>query len=78
MNDFILKTDSNQIINLGAGFDASFFRLKHQNRLEKTLFIEVSKSKKLCKLPCQSSKTFKIALISTINAQANFFFNFNS
>ena len=45
MNDFILKTNSNQIINLGAGFDASFFRLKHQNRLDKTLFIEVSKSR---------------------------------
>ena len=31
----------NQIINLGAGFDSSFFRLKHLNLLQNTLFIEV-------------------------------------
>lgn len=31
----------NQMINLGAGFDSSFFRLKHNNLLTNTLFIEV-------------------------------------
>jgi O-methyltransferase involved in polyketide biosynthesis len=30
-----------QIFNLGAGFDATFFRLKSQNKLEQTLFIEI-------------------------------------
>ena len=33
---------TNQIINLGAGFDSSFFRLKKQNILTNTLFIEVN------------------------------------
>ena len=38
MNRDTLK---NQILNLGAGFDSSFFRLKSQNILTHTLFIEV-------------------------------------
>ena len=51
--DFMLKAflnkvnkeeAKNQVLNLGAGFDASFFRLKTQNLLAHTLFIEVNHS----------------------------------
>lgn len=38
------RDSKKQIVNLGAGFDSSFFRLKHLNRLENVTFIEVSKS----------------------------------
>ncbi len=30
-----------QVINLGAGFDSAFFRLKNLNQLDNTLFIEI-------------------------------------
>lgn len=32
----------NQVINVGAGFDSTYFRLKSLNLLERTLFIEVN------------------------------------
>jgi tRNA wybutosine-synthesizing protein 4 len=44
IKEFLSKTSStmpNQILNLGAGFDSSFFRLNSQNLLGRTLFIEV-------------------------------------
>lgn len=40
LNQIPLK---NQIVNLGAGFDSTFFRLKEQFLLENTFFIEVKK-----------------------------------
>lgn len=44
VKEFLSKTNTGkkQFINLGAGFDSSFFRLKSQDLLENTLFIEVS------------------------------------
>ncbi len=43
LDDFLKKATKapNQILNLGAGFDATYFRLKQQNRLANSLFIEV-------------------------------------
>ena len=43
LDEFLKKAtkSQNQILNLGAGFDATYFRLKSQNRLFNTLFIEV-------------------------------------
>ena len=43
IKEFLSNTNAvkNQILNLGAGFDSSFFRLKSQNLLTQTLFIEV-------------------------------------
>ena len=37
----LVKSNKNQIINLGAGFDSSYFRLKEKNLLSNTLYIEV-------------------------------------
>lgn len=34
-------TIKNQIVNLGCGFDSTFYRLKYNGLLENTLFIEV-------------------------------------
>ena len=36
-----MKETRNQIVNLGAGFDSTFFRLRNLNLLSQTLFIEV-------------------------------------
>lgn len=43
LDEFLKKNtkNQNQILNLGAGFDATYFRLKNQNRLFNTLFIEI-------------------------------------
>ena len=43
LNGFIDNNRStrSQIVNLGAGFDATFFRLRHMQLLSDTLFIEV-------------------------------------